>query len=917
MSSSSYYRSTSPGGRRIHNPARASDPYAQDSYGTRNTYSSPRASTDRVIPVSSTTYVNGRPAVEKVYESHGRPRRSTVDEQSRPPPSVTTVHASTRNRPTVVQPTSTRPRSPLPRLKDEKDAGYYSSSGTNASRHHKKLYSVDDGKAKLVADYDISKGHSHKPSLDRQTPTTSDPRRTSLDRSGYVTADYGGRAKQYHLTGNRDRTSAYADQDYAYAGSPSASRDAETRHRRRAGSVERPQSMLIDSYRSTPKDQGPPPSTRGFDKLNEGYGISRSNSTRQHRSSPNRPLYEDAGYASQDDYGGRRAARPRTNTLTVPGTEYDTPRPTNNRHSVAIVQDRPLDRAETFPLTREPMIREKYYDDRRDSALRYEDKRDRYDLERREPRPVERQPGQRYLDHSVERRGFGIRSGSQDPSGPHRSVEAFDPRAVVEARQPPPPLPTESRDYARPRETARTEPDRRDYYPEDLDRKDRDRPRDDYAESRRREKDDYRDERDYYESRDKESSRHHRDDRDKHRDSDREDRDRERDRDRGDRRRDKDPYESGLSSMLPAAMGAGLGAAALYGTGEVLKGKGKERERESASPPDREDRDRSRRNRETDPAQDFAHQPEDRERSRRTREPEPVQDYMPPPPPVVAPPPIDLHERGHIDNIDDGPAVTEKQSAAADAEEEYRRRLQQAQQETSRANSEASFDTRPPAEIPREQAYSRRDDRRHDRSSREPEFDDSPPPAQLRHDFSDESFSGGESVLDRHISEQAEIIDNSASTRRENRVRIVEPPNEEDKDDRPRGILKRPTPKFPEDPNPIREGVAPLKDVSLTHFKTLNPKHDILTSQAVKIKRHPARRPLDQNPTRARQPRRPRRSERAIRRARRPRHHPTRAVQRRDPETRRENETDPRSAARPGAVRKTRTKETRERTQSS
>lgn len=70
-------------------------------------------------------------------------------------------------------------------------------------------------------------------------------------------------------------------------------------------------------------------------------------------------------------------------------------------------------------------------------------------------------------------------------------------------------------------------------------------------------------------------------------------------------------------------------------------------------------------------------------------------------------------------------------------------------------------------------------------------------------------------MLDRRISEQAEIIDNSASTRRENRVRIVEPPNEEDKyDDRPRGILKRPTAKFPEDPNPIREGVAPLKDVS-------------------------------------------------------------------------------------------------------
>jgi hypothetical protein len=71
----------------------------------------------------------------------------------------------------------------------------------------------------------------------------------------------------------------------------------------------------------------------------------------------------------------------------------------------------------------------------------------------------------------------------------------------------------------------------------------------------------------------------------------------------------------------------------------------------------------------------------------------------------------------------------------------------------------------------------------------------------------------------------AQVIDNSQSEKRENRVRIVDPPSEED-DKRPKGILKRPTEKFPENPDAVREGVAPLKDVSVIYsphyqFRTL------------------------------------------------------------------------------------------------
>lgn len=47
---------------------------------------------------------------------------------------------------------------------------------------------------------------------------------------------------------------------------------------------------------------------------------------------------------------------------------------------------------------------------------------------------------------------------------------------------------------------------------------------------------------------------------------------------------------------------------------------------------------------------------------------------------------------------------------------------------------------------------------------------------------------------------------------RQRKVQLVEPPKEKESEMRPKGILKRPKPAFPEDPNPTREGVAPLKD---------------------------------------------------------------------------------------------------------
>lgn len=49
-------------------------------------------------------------------------------------------------------------------------------------------------------------------------------------------------------------------------------------------------------------------------------------------------------------------------------------------------------------------------------------------------------------------------------------------------------------------------------------------------------------------------------------------------------------------------------------------------------------------------------------------------------------------------------------------------------------------------------------------------------------------------------------------SREEKQVRVVSPPRDKDEKKPIKGILKQPKPQFPEEPNPVREGVAPHKD---------------------------------------------------------------------------------------------------------
>ena len=63
-----------------------------------------------------------------------------------------------------------------------------------------------------------------------------------------------------------------------------------------------------------------------------------------------------------------------------------------------------------------------------------------------------------------------------------------------------------------------------------------------------------------------------------------------------------------------------------------------------------------------------------------------------------------------------------------------------------------------------------------------------------------------------HASYDEDSSDEDPRDRRQTHVRVVSPAREKTPEVKPKGILRQPREKFPEDPAPVREGVAPLKD---------------------------------------------------------------------------------------------------------
>lgn len=996
-----YQRSLSPGGRRINNPASTSgglnDPYR---YERHNSYTSPRTSTGQipgVIPISTQTFVNvppaqrsagaetrfdpnyGRPAVDSysgrpttdIYSGRpieaytGRPRRSSLVDTNRGQPNSSATQLPQR-RPTVIQQEYNRPASPQ---KGSKDKDYYitpASSKEPRKSEHKKLYTVNDGSANLVADVDVPAGgerhHKRRESFN------------GAERAGYKASEKDRGRRGYHLNGpsvssRRDRP-IVDDEDFKYTDAAGMYNETEPAYRRpearpRRGSVdrggansrERPISMVEPSLdpRSSNKalGAGPPPSYRGWDRVNE---MGRANSVRERgREVPQSP---------------HRARVPQSPTRArVPQS------PTRGRYP------------EQAPYgdSRDPY----YVPPRRNSVDRQSlsvsnDRYDRHEYDdRKEPRHHGRRESMtRANDRSVERRGFGIRADSQDRFGrgsdesfegrkyrdsayagvqePHRrdtapEINYHEEKRLEQERKDrmvAQQLQTEERDrFERDRDTKRRDDDRghdRGYdRPHD---RERDRPRE-------------RDNREYDMDRERElerermmapqppqqSERHHSRQDSTYRDFPREP-----------VRKEPGPRESSETHAQPGlstAATAGLAGAAAYGISKALNKDKDDREKDRDS---NRDRDRER-DRDSDRGYE---KPRDVERDRRSPRLEPRLDMppqerrsdegvhysqdrnqvpeqdrglgfafegAPPQPPKSAPP---MHDRPPPppQTRDEPPAAAgagrerdmerdhgEPQQNGIDAEEDYRRRMEQVQRELGRAPDDRGSESDPDRERRRREREQRRNERNgavhpnggadsgiatprempgsfgsfpepngklpqrdidnrglNDRgpvnklpqrdfdnrsfdergaNGKLPQqnvdnrgFDDrAPAPPQREYDergfdnrsfenrsfenrsFENESFEGSamsrppgltrkRSILDepmgsKDVSQMAQIIDNSQSERRENRVRIVDPPTEEE-DKRPKGILKKPTEKFPENPNVMREGVAPLKDVS-------------------------------------------------------------------------------------------------------
>nr|POF22373.1 isoform 2 of nipped-b-like protein b [Quercus suber] len=944
---SSYHRPLSPGGRRIHNPARVSDSVATPAsyYNTPSStsiYANPRASTG-VIPISTQTFVNVPPPSSSTrtvelrdsrpnerFDSYtGRPRRSSLLDGQRASASIPTSAASSRSRPTVIQYDGARPQSPL---KQTRDKDYYITPAASSKPkvEHKKLYSVDDGNVKLVADVDVTSSNDVRERHHR--------RRNSLERSGYKTTNGDARDRDgrrpYHMNGSSHARNKNIDDDDAYSYTDAAGmyRDTEPRWRSRKGSLdrngsnvnsrERPLSMAAESVyepRTSSKDIGPPPSTRGWDKLNDGLGRARSvrdpSTQRNVAQSPTRARYGDAGSYSdpKDPYyiPARTSSRERRSNSNAVRHE----RGPDNRH----------------------------------------DQYDQYD-ERREPRRERRSSVTRAGDRSVERRGFGIRPSSRDPYG-RSSNESFEKQYMDAGYVEPHRRDTAPTTY---HEENRVDQDRKDrllaerLQNEQWDREGREKdPRwkeDDRSYHRdrdhERERDRARDrEREHYTDRDRERERmmEREPERERERHHHRRDTDRDRDRDRDreyNRKENGDKDQS--SGLAKAATGSLAGAAAAFGLGKFInKDKDKkddrdrdrdsdrekernrtrdekrdrERDAERDRPRDRDDGGAERRRSDVkDPDRDYDRdldrerererdldrdRPRDRDASRRNDardndrdrkqqasdtysdegapyDREPKRDQYrdndrglgfafegPPDPPRSIPPtdrePARASDRDRDRNAEwertqereheDKPgASAEVAKSDIDPAEDYRRRMEQVQRELSLGRAPESVEPHEEPDPDRQRRQREREQRLRERVERNrdgeapPAFgilpgvgniniNEMPPPPAPQRSLDDESeVSRGTdmhrkpSILDMPMhAESAQIIDNSMSERKENRVRIVDPPTDEE-ERKPKGILKKPTEKFPEHQNnATKKGIPPGARWTKIDRRLVNP----------------------------------------------------------------------------------------------
>jgi zinc finger CCCH domain-containing protein 13 len=545
-----------------------------------------------------------------------------------------------------------RPASPLAHSWDSRGETFVTHAPIK--RDHKRIYSVDDNRStKLIAEIEPHRPHG------------------SSSRSG----------AHYRYAKPLIRTTDLNDDDYSYTDPAAMYKETEPIWRRpRSGSVERgsrPSSLYIErGPRSSTREPGPPPTTRGLDKVNSA--LARNGSVR------------DPARTSSWDRAGD-SSKYREEYYAAPSRSGSTRHPTTTVH-------------------------QEHHDRRRDT---YSDDRERRDREAEHHH--HQTPSDRYEDHDVASRGFGIRTGeskhtSRDESldrqpiwSPHETSRARsdeygggfypsdDPRRAPDTRMPEPHIP-------RDREPARYD----------------DRPRDN-------------------------SHRHERDHEDR----------------------------GYTPAVAPVA-----GAAAAYGAAEAVKARDRDRVAEK-------DRERAREER----------YEEDDRRSRRHRVPSSDGSS-------------DDRPRHYVDRDAARDVDSRRKDSARKAEppvdpdEEYRRRIMQEQERSLRSNTRERDHSDSDKDRDSRRRKDERDRDREDSAERRQRGSPSSTAAEPAHSrYAERSTS----VLDKDIVQEPDSL-TPTDTRN---MQIVAPPK--DPAPQPKGILRKPTEKFPEDPEPIREGVAPHK----------------------------------------------------------------------------------------------------------
>ncbi|KAB5560040.1 hypothetical protein GE09DRAFT_961654 [Coniochaeta sp. 2T2.1] len=755
----------------LYNPARSSvpvgvnyapyngDPYAPDPYGSdihvlpishhdsimtgRSTTADYRTNS---IPVTTTTYAvrkDREPGVSRstsVRDSgSSRPHRSsTIDSSSkRPPIIVTTKHAPTASESHASS--NARSDSPTRDPYRSSEERYYTQPGTSIHRTRSTNRAGPYSAAPLHND-DYARlrertGDERLRAADPYRP----PRQAALypyePRHSGAAIDYGNEGYEY------TKPSDLARYDLDTTRPPRTSRRESFDRGYYRPSVSVSTDIGGHPYESNERrSRGPPPTSRGLDRLNRGAaaGIYDAPGIRM-------PVPPPAPLAPPRHLG-------------VPGSPKADRRSSSRTRPVSLYQDsygymQPDDLSRSHDDKRSSRDREYFHDDvtSRGFGLRIDPKDD-------DPR---HEPDTRYRDERRDRRE--PRLGDRDPR--RRSNEDFAP---VKKRE-------ERKDHA------------------DLDgpsRKDDRRPHEDRdANPRRRRRDDARD---------------------------------RKERDRADRA-DNDERDSSTKDKVKEKVVAGLGlAAASIGLGSALKDKD---DRD-----DKRDRSSKRHSRDiSDRHRSSRREADDRKRSSRD-EPE-----------LVEAPRERDSDRVRRDHAPEAIAVESRNRNRREAEAALTG--EPVEKKTSRDASTSSVDdksSRPRrkirssfnpndaaalAALKAELAASEQKDRRSppnsttkDPSPNRTERTERSERTERRHsprsspDHDDPSLATA--LVPVPKDEEATYDDRGREIvpAPSSQVRVVSPPRAKDEKKPVKGILKQPKPQFPEEPNPVREGVAPHKD---------------------------------------------------------------------------------------------------------